>query len=57
VTRFRLTYQDETGAWQERWDGKEVGGLPTAVKLELVVGTGRVAPAVVIPLPLGKRSS
>ena len=56
VARFSLAYRDEAGAWQERWDGKEEGGLPTAVRLELAVGGGRVAPAVVVPLPLGKRA-
>ena len=56
VARFALAYRDEAGAWQERWDGKEAGGLPTAVRLELVVDPARAAaPAVVIPLPLGKR--
>jgi general secretion pathway protein J len=57
VTRFKLAYRDETGVWQERWDGREAEGLPTAVRFELVVGTAvRTAPAVVVPLPLGKRS-
>jgi general secretion pathway protein J len=56
VARFSLAYRDHTGAWQERWDGKEAGGIPTAVRLELVVDPARAAPAVVIPLPLGKRS-
>jgi general secretion pathway protein J len=56
VARFRLAYRDETGAWQERWDGKEAGGIPTAVRFELAVDPARAAPALVIPLPLGKRS-
>jgi type II secretory pathway component PulJ len=56
VARFRLAYRDHAGAWQERWDGKEAGGIPTAVRLELVVDPARAAPALVIPLPLGKRS-
>ncbi len=56
VARFSLAYRDHAGAWQERWDGKEAGGIPTAVRLELVVDPARAAPAVVIPLPLGKRS-
>ena len=56
VARFALAYRDEAGAWQERWDGKEAGGLPTAVRFELVIDPTRAAPAVVIPLPLGKRS-
>ena len=56
VARFALAYRDETGAWQERWDGKEAGGLPTAVRLELVVDPTRATPAVVIPLPMGKRT-
>jgi general secretion pathway protein J len=56
VARFALAYRDEAGAWQKSWDGKEAGGLPTAVRLELVVDPTRAAPAVVVPLPLGKRS-
>lgn len=55
VARFSLAYRDDAGAWQERWDAKEADGLPTAVRLELVVDPGRPAPTVVIPLPLGKR--
>ena len=56
VTRFNLAYRDETGAWQERWDAKEAGGLPTAVRFELRVGSATQAtPAVVVPLPLGKQ--
>lgn len=57
VTRFTLAYRDESGAWRERWDGREAGGLPTAVRLELVVGSlARTAPAIVVALPLGKRT-
>jgi type II secretory pathway component PulJ len=54
VARFALAYRDETGAWQQSWDGKEAGELPTAVRLELVVDAARAAPAVVIPLPLAR---
>ena len=57
VTRFNLAYRDESGAWQERWDGRTANGLPTAVRFELMVGGAtREAPTVVVPLPLGKRS-
>lgn len=57
VTRFNLAYRDESGTWQERWVGREAGGLPTAVRFELVVGgTIRATPSVVVPLPLGRRS-
>ena len=35
MTRFTLAYRDESGAWQERWNARDVGGLPTAVRLEL----------------------
>jgi prepilin-type N-terminal cleavage/methylation domain-containing protein len=58
VSRFRLEYRDEDGAWQERWDGRAAGGIPTAVRLELTVGAGgqaRAVPPVVIALALGKR--
>lgn len=57
ITRFSLAYRDESGTWQERWDGREAGGLPTAVRLELgVAGLARAAPVVVVALPLGKRT-
>lgn len=55
VTRFTLAYRDEAGAWQERWDANEAGGLPTAVRFELRVGSAlQGTPAVVVLLPLGK---
>jgi general secretion pathway protein J len=55
VTRFTLAYRDEAGAWQERWNGSDAGGLPTAVRFELRVGSAlQAVPAVVVPLPLGK---
>jgi general secretion pathway protein J len=57
VTRFTLAYRDESGQWQESWDGRDAGGLPTAIRFELAVGgLARAAPAVVIALPLGKRA-
>jgi general secretion pathway protein J len=57
IARFNLAYRDEDGVWQERWDGRETGGLPTAVRLELAVnGIARTAPAVVVALPMGRRS-
>jgi type II secretory pathway component PulJ len=56
VTRFKLAYRDELGLWQERWDGRNAGGLPTAVRFELEVKGAGAAPAVVVPVPLGKRS-
>jgi general secretion pathway protein J len=56
ITRFRLEYRDDAGAWQERWDGREAGGLPTAVRLELAVGgLVRSAPALVVALALGRQ--
>jgi len=58
ITRFTLAYRDEFGQWQDTWDGKESGGLPTAIRFELAVGGGvRTAPAVVIAMPLGKRAT
>lgn len=58
VSRFHVEYRDENGAWQERWDGRTAGGIPTAVKLELTIGTGsraRAIPPLMIALALGKR--
>jgi general secretion pathway protein J len=58
VSRFTLAYQDENGEWQERWDPREAGGLPAAVRFELVVGSlVRTPPPVIIALPLGKRTT
>jgi general secretion pathway protein J len=57
VTRFSLAYRDENGAWQEKWDGREAGGLPTAVRFQLVVGSvARTAPEVIVALPLGTKT-
>jgi general secretion pathway protein J len=57
ITRFSLAYRDESGIWQDKWDGREAEGLPTAIRFELAVGgLARTAPAVVITLPLGKRT-
>jgi general secretion pathway protein J len=56
VTRFTLAYRDEAGEWQERWDAKTAGGLPTAVRFELRIGSApQATPAVVVPLPLGRQ--
>ena len=56
VTRFTLAYRDESGAWQERWNAREAGGLPTAVRLELAIaGLGRAPPPLVVALPLGRQ--
>jgi len=58
VTRFTLAYRDETGQWQDTWDGTEAGGLPTAIRFELAVGgLAQTIPSVVIALPLGKRAN
>jgi type II secretory pathway component PulJ len=57
VIRFSLAYRDEFGEWQERWDGREAGGIPSAVRFELAVaGLSRASPAIVVPLPLGRRN-
>jgi len=57
VTGIRLRYLDETGVWQERWDGRTAAGLPLAVRVELNLREGARAdavPAFVVPIPLGK---
>jgi general secretion pathway protein J len=57
ITRFTLAYRDESGTWQERWNGREVGGLPTAVRFEIAIGgLVQAAPAVIVALPLGKQA-
>ena len=56
VTRFTLAYRDDSGAWQERWNARDAGGLPTAVRLELAIGgLSRATPALVVALPLGRQ--
>lgn len=58
ITHFSLSYRDESGEWQDKWDGREAGGLPTAIRFELTVGRlSQPAPAVVIAMPLGKRTA
>ena len=57
VTHFTLAYRDESGGWQDKWDGREAAGLPSAIRFELAVGgLARTAPAVIVTLPLGKRA-
>jgi general secretion pathway protein J len=57
VTRFTLAYRDEEGVWQDKWDAREAGGLPTAVRVELTVaGLPRTTPALVVMLPMGKQA-
>jgi type II secretory pathway component PulJ len=59
VADVRLAYRDESGAWQERWDGGAAAGLPTAVRLELTLGAGdrtRALPPIIVPIALGKRT-
>jgi len=57
VSGLRLSYRDESGAWQEAWDGGAAEGLPTAVRLDLQVRFRQRTeplPSLVILLPLGK---
>jgi general secretion pathway protein J len=58
VTRFTLAYRDDTGAWQDTWDGREAGGLPTAIRFDLGIGgLATTGPSVIIALPLGKQAN
>jgi general secretion pathway protein J len=60
VTTFRLYYKDESGAWLDSWDGKSAAGIPTAVRVDLVVrpaGRRQAIPSLLVPLPLGKEST
>lgn len=57
VTGLRLEYRDESGAWQDSWDGKEKAGLPTAVRVGLTLGAegrARSLPPLLVPIALGK---
>jgi general secretion pathway protein J len=57
VTSLRFQYRDADGLWQDRWDARSAGGIPTAVRVDLSLKAGRRGPALpslVIPLALGK---
>lgn len=59
VTSLKLEYRDAQGAWADSWDSKTVGGLPTAVRVELTVrepGRGERTTSFVVPLALGRTS-
>jgi general secretion pathway protein K len=46
VTALRLQYLDESGEWQDAWNGAEAGGVPRAVRVELSIrARGRTAAA------------
>lgn len=56
VSGLRLSYRDETGAWQETWDGGATGKVPTAVRLDLHIRFRHrieALPSLVILLPMG----
>jgi general secretion pathway protein J len=58
VSQLRLAYRDEDGGWRDAWDGRDTGGLPTAVRLELTLGSGgraRALPPIIVAIALGKR--
>jgi hypothetical protein len=60
VTALRLQYLDESGEWQDAWNGAEAGGVPRAVRVELSIrarGRSQQLPAFVVPIPLGKRAA
>jgi hypothetical protein len=58
VTRFTLAYRDEDGVWQDKWDAREAGGLPNAVRVELAVaGLPQTTPALIVMLPMGKQAT
>ena len=37
IHRLELAYLDATGAWQERWDGKDENALPRAVRITVSI--------------------
>jgi general secretion pathway protein J len=60
VSGLKLQYLDDKGNWLDQWDGKEAGGLPLAVRLELSIrDRGRIetVPPLVVPIPLGKSAA
>ena len=60
VSAFHLRYRDAGGAWLDDWDGKSAAGLPTAVRVDLVLEAGgrrQSIPSLVVPLPLGKQQT
>jgi hypothetical protein len=59
VASFRLSYEDEHGAWLDSWDGKSAAGIPVAIRVDLVLrpaGRRQAIPPLLVPLPLGKDS-
>jgi general secretion pathway protein J len=60
VSGLKLQYLDDKGNWLDQWDGKEAGGLPRAVRLELSIrdrGRTETVPPLVVPIPLGKSAA
>jgi len=55
ITSLQLRYLDETGAWQDTWDGRELG-LPRAIRIALgatLDGRQEVLPPLTVSLRLG----
>ncbi len=58
VTSLALMYMDESGAWQDAWDGKDKG-TPRAVRIMLgtmINGRNETLPALTVSLRVGEQS-
>jgi len=56
VTAFKVEYRDGQGLWTERWDPRDSGGLPNAVRVALTVrerGRDERTETFVVPIALG----
>jgi general secretion pathway protein J len=59
VIALKLEYRDTEGLWQDRWDAKDAGGLPTAVRVGFTIrdkGRADRAMTFIVPIPMGLTS-
>src|SRR5262249_53593547 len=60
VTAFKVEYRDGQGAWADRWDPRNSGGLPAAVRVGLTIRDAAKVERTttfVVPIPLGRSGS
>lgn len=60
VTAFKAEYRDGQGAWADRWDPRNAGGLPSAVRVVFTVrepGHAEKTATFVVPIALGRSDS
>ncbi len=60
VTAFKVEYRDGQGAWMDRWDPRNAGGLPSAVRVGLTIrerGQAERTTTFLVPIALGRSGS